>query len=65
VLAASNGADAVEPLAGAARADLALRTGELLESERERVLGVLDALDIRPGRGEVLLARAAVVEEAR
>jgi hypothetical protein len=65
VLAASNGADAVDPLVGAARADLALRTGELLESERERVLGVLDALDIRPGRGDVLLARAAVVEEAR
>jgi hypothetical protein len=65
VLAASHGADAVEPLAGAARADLGRRTGELLESERERVLGVLDALGIRPGRGDVLLARAAVVEEAR
>jgi Dynamin family len=65
VLAASNGPDAVEPLVGAARADLALRTGELLESERERVLGALDALGIRAGRGEVLLARAAVVEEAR
>jgi hypothetical protein len=65
VLAASHGADAVEPLAGAARADLAQRTGELLESERERVLGVVDALGIRPGRGDVLLARAAVVEEAR
>jgi hypothetical protein len=65
VLAASHGPDAVEPLVGAARSDLAQRTGELLESERERVLGVLDALGIRPGRGEVLLARAAVVEEAR
>jgi hypothetical protein len=65
VLAATLGADAVEPLVGAARADLAKRTGELLETERERVLGVLDALGIRPGRGDVLLARAAVVEEAR
>jgi hypothetical protein len=65
VLAASHGADAVEPLAGGARADLATRTGELLESERERVLGGLDALGIRPEGGTALLARAAVVEEAR
>jgi hypothetical protein len=65
VLATSHGLDAVESMAGAARADLARRTGDLLENERDRVLGVLDALGIRPGRGEVLLARAAVVQEAR
>jgi hypothetical protein len=65
VLAASHGPDAVEPLAGAARADLAARTGELLESERERVLGGLDALGIRVGGGDALLARAAVIEEER
>ncbi len=65
VLTALYGADVVEPLVGAARADLVQRAGELLESERERALGALDALGIRPGRGEMLLAKAAIVEEAR
>jgi hypothetical protein len=65
VLAALYGADAVEPLAAAARADLTRRAGEVLESERERALGVLDALGVRAGRGEILLAHAALVEEAR
>jgi hypothetical protein len=65
VLGVLFGADAVEPLAQAARSDLARRTVELLEDERARILAVLDGLGIHVGRGQALLARAAVVEEAR
>ncbi len=65
VLGALYGEEAVEPLVAAARDDVASRVLALLDGERERALGVLDALGIRSGRGEVLLDRASVVEEAR
>ncbi len=65
VLGALFGADAVAPAVTAAREDLAARLDQLLESERERVRGVLDGLGLRPGRAEALTARAAFVEEAR
>jgi hypothetical protein len=65
VLGALFGADAVAPAVAAAREDLASRLEQLLESERERVRGVFDALGLRPGRAEALTARAAFVEEAR
>jgi hypothetical protein len=65
VLGTLFGPDAVEPLAEAACADLALRTGQLLGGERARILAVLTGLGILPRRGRVLLARAAFVEESR
>ncbi|MGZ4625119.1 MAG: hypothetical protein ACXV3S_02330, partial [Kineosporiaceae bacterium] len=65
VLGALYGEEAVEPLVAAARDDVASRVLALLDGERERALGVLDALGIRSGRGEALLDRASVVEEAR
>ncbi len=65
VLGALYGAGSVEPLAAAARADLTRRLEALTEDERVRVRTDLDAMGIRPGRGDVLAARAALVEEAR
>ncbi len=65
VLGALYGAESVEPLAAAARAELASRLDALVEDERVRVRTQLDALGVRAGRGQVLAARAALVEEAR
>ncbi len=65
VLGALYGAESVEPLAAAARAELASRLDALVEDERVRVRTQLDALGVRVGRGQVLAARAALVEEAR
>ncbi len=65
VLGALYGPESVEALAAAARSDLARRLEALVEDERVRVRTDLDALGIRAGRGEVLAARAALVEEAR
>ena len=65
MLAALYGADAVAPLVAAARGGPGGAAGELLESERERVLGVLDALG-HPARPRAELLRpGGVVEEAR
>jgi hypothetical protein len=65
VLGALYGAESVEPLTAAARTDLARRLESLVEDERVRVRTHLDALGVRAGRGQVLAARAALVEEAR
>ena len=65
VLGALYGREVVDALVAAARADLAGRIRALTDGERERALGVLDALGIRPGSGQALLVRASVVEEAR
>jgi hypothetical protein len=65
VLGALYGAESVEPLAAAARTDLARRLEGLVEDERVRVRTHLDALGVRAGRGEALAARAALVEGAR
>jgi hypothetical protein len=65
VLGALYGAQSVEALAAAARTDLARRLEALVEDERIRVRSHLDALGVRAGRGDVLTARAALVEEAR
>ncbi len=65
VLGALYGAQSVAPLAAAARSDLARRLEALVEDERVRVRTDLDALGIRAGRGAVLTARAALVEEVR
>jgi hypothetical protein len=65
VLGALYGAEHVAALAAAARTDLARRLEGLVEDERVRVRSDLDTLGIRAGRGEVLTARAALVEEAR
>ena len=65
VLGALYGPESVDALTAAARSDLARRLEALVEDERVRVRTDVDALGIRPGRGEVLAARAALVEEAR
>jgi hypothetical protein len=65
VLGALYGADHVAALSAAARTDLARRLEALVEDERVRVRTDLDALGIRTGRGEVLTARATLVEDAR
>jgi hypothetical protein len=65
VLGALYGPEQVPPLAVAARRDLARRLGGLVEDERLRLRSDLDALGIRAGRGDALIARAALVEEAR
>jgi hypothetical protein len=65
VLSALYGAQSVQALAAAAGTDLARRLEALVEDERVRVRTELDALGIRTGRGEVLSARAALVEEVR
>jgi hypothetical protein len=65
VLGALYGAQSVQALAAAARTDLARRLEALVEHERARMRTHLDALGVRAGRGEVLTARAALVEEAR
>ncbi len=66
-------ADREAPLHGLVLLDLpdhdstavAHRLEALVEDERVRVRTDVDALGIRAGRGEVLAARAALVEEAR
>ncbi len=65
VLGALYGAESVAALAAAARTDLARRLEALVEDERIRVRNDLDALGVRAGRGEVLTARAALVDEGR
>jgi hypothetical protein len=66
---ALSGPDADEPRAAghvaAARTDLARRLETLVEDERVRLRTHLDALGIRAGRGQVLTARTALVEEVR
>jgi hypothetical protein len=65
VLGALYGTEHVAALSAAARTDLARRLEVLVEDERARVRSDLDALGVRAGRGEVLNARADLVEEAR
>ena len=65
MLGALYGAESVAALAAAARTDLARRLEALVEDERIRVRNDLDALGVRAGRGEVLTARAALVDEGR
>jgi len=65
VLGALYGVQSVEALVAAARTDLARRLETLVEDERVSVRSQLDALGVRAGRGGVLTARAALVEEVR
>ncbi len=65
VLHALYGAQTAATLTARARADLLTRVGTILEGERSRVEALLDAADVRDGRGETLRAIAVAIEEAR
>jgi hypothetical protein len=65
VLGALYGVEHVTALSAAARTDLARRLEALVEDERVRLRTDLDSLGIRTGRGDVLSARADLVEDAR
>ena len=48
-----------------ARHDLVVRVTAVLDAERSRIETVLDDVEVRDGRGEMLRALATAVEEAR
>jgi hypothetical protein len=65
ILEAVFGDQAVRTLTASAHADLAGRVEALLESERSRVLGTLEAAGVRPDAGDRLRAAVAALEGAR
>jgi hypothetical protein len=65
VLEALFGDQAVRTLAETARKDLVGRVEVLMESERERLQGLLDAEGVRRDRGDALRRVVALVDGAR
>ncbi len=65
LLEAVFGEAAVRSLTTTARHDLVVRATAVLDAERSRIETVLDDVEVRDGRGEMLRALATAVEEAR
>lgn len=65
ILEAVFGDPAAGALTAAAHDDLVTRTGTLLASEQQRLVGLLDAASVLPDAGDRLRAAVRAVEEAR
>ncbi len=65
ILDAVYGAQSVRTLTAKAHVELVTRAEALLESERRRMTGLLDALGILPAAGERLRTAVAAIEDAR